>query len=60
MRNKRGPGGPRYSRPGGRRYGFIPLGRCGSRSSARNFAVYAPAEMLSPRMELIILLAQAV
>jgi hypothetical protein len=22
-RNKRGPGGPRYSRPGGRRYSFI-------------------------------------
>ena len=27
---------------------------------ARNFAVYAPAELLNPQMELIILLAQAV
>ena len=26
---------------------------------ARNFAVYAPAELLNPQMELIILLAQA-
>jgi hypothetical protein len=23
-RNRRGPGGPRYSRPGGQRYSFIP------------------------------------
>jgi hypothetical protein len=27
---------------------------------ARNFAVYAPAELLNPQMELIILLAQPV
>jgi hypothetical protein len=27
---------------------------------ARNFAVYAPADLLNPQMELIILLAQAV
>ena len=32
-RSKRGPGGPRYSRPGGRRYSFMPslVGNAGGR-----------------------------